>query len=132
MSEIVSAAVVAAIVSGGTSLAVARLTTRSNARVEREKLDQSRREKALAHVASLNEQMEIVGTAEITDEARLQAARQAQTSLVAVHLMLQDASGESVAVNRLLDALRKRDLVQAASQWARMRDGINAGKLPSA
>ena len=76
--------------------------------------------------------MEIVGTAEITDEARLQAARQAQTSLVAVHLMLQDASGESVAVNRLLDALRKRDLVQAASQWARMRDGINAGKLPSA
>jgi hypothetical protein len=130
LPEIVAPAIVAATIGGATSFAVARTTTRSTARVEREKLAHARREKAVAYVLALNEQMEIVANAEILDEQRLNAARQAHTSLVAVHLTLQDDAGESSRVNQLLRALRSPDLVSATTRWNAIRDNINAGKLP--
>jgi hypothetical protein len=84
----------------------------------------------VAYVLALNEQMEIVANTQIVEEQRLNAARQAHTSLVAVHLTLQDDAGESARVNELLRALRDLDFVSAAARWDTIRDNINAGKLP--
>lgn len=133
MPDVLTPAIVAALIGGVTSYSVARTTTRSTTRVEREKLAHSRREKAISFVLSLNEHMDVVANEEVLEDLRRSAAREAHTSLVAVHLTLQAGDGESSTVNELLHALRApQELDAAVHLWRGMRDDINAGRLPAA
>jgi hypothetical protein len=136
LSDFVAPVVTAAGISGATAYLVARTTARSTIRgasigadVEREKLAQTRREKALAYVLALNEQMEIVSNRDIVGTLRHTAARQAHTSLLAVHLTLRDDAAENPRVDELLEALRVVDLERAVGIWMAVRAHINSGKL---
>lgn len=78
---------------------------------------------------ALNEQMEIVSNRDIVGTLRHTAARQAHTSLLAVHLTLRDDAAENPRVDELLEALRVVDLERAVGIWMAVRAHINSGKL---
>jgi hypothetical protein len=143
LSDFVAPAVTSAAVSGGTSLVVARLTARSaigaaeiGAAVERERLahsrqawQASRRDRALADVLKLDEQMEVVANVEIVAEVRNEAAAKAHRALVAVALTLQDDATANTRINELREALRSRDLERAAGLWRHLRSRVLEGRL---